>query len=417
MPEAGRAAGPPAEQPVDGGGLGLADPAPVLRRPRAPRPARAPTPAGGRRPCRSARPARPAGPGRRPPAATATRRATVVVLPVPGPPVSTVRRLVAAAAAPSRCRASPAAGRTGASRRPAGGCRRSAGRCAAARPPRCGPSARPASSGRGRAGRRPSAPAGRPGRRPRSRRAGWPRAPSRHPAGSGQGRSRWTSAAPRPRPPRPRRPRPGPGPGRRPGSRTPSRPAPPGRPGRRRAAPARRPRRQLAEPPGDVHVGGGDHRRGVERRQQRTGPQRGARSVRVAAHGVLPSSRSDRSSTSAVGGRHEITPHGRPVDDGGARPAHAAHEQVQRAAQVLVGVVAGQPPAQVPVQRNGVQQQLQRVVRAPSSPRPWRPAGSARWSAARRPGPAGWSCSRRRGSGCAPSSSRTRSTASMLPVR
>ena len=59
-------------------------------------------------------------------------------------------------------------------------------------------------------------------------------------------------------------------------------------------------------------------------------------------------------------------------------------------------VVAGQPPAQVAVQHDGVEQRLQRVVASAASPRSSAPACSRGRSAARRGRRAGWSCSRRR---------------------
>ena len=64
-----------------------------------------------------------------------------------------------------------------------------------------------------------------------------------------------------------------------------------------------------------------------------------------------------------------------------------------------VGVVVGEPPAQVAVQGHRVEQGLQRVVRGrpsrPAAPR----AGSATTSASRPGAPACWSCSRRGRSG------------------
>ena len=75
---------------------------------RAAPPRRGPPPRAGRRPCRSGRRARPAA--ARAPAASAcssssaTMRATVVVLPVPGPPATTASRRSTAAAAACFCR-------------------------------------------------------------------------------------------------------------------------------------------------------------------------------------------------------------------------------------------------------------------------------------------------------------------------
>ena len=72
------------------------------------------------------------------------------------------------------------------------------------------------------------------------------------------------------------------------------------------------------------------------------------------------------------------------VDDRRVRPGHPAQEQVEHAGEVALGVVAGQPPAQVAVQRDRVEQRLQRVVRALHLRRERRRAGSARRSAPRR---------------------------------
>ena len=51
-----------------------------------------------------------------------------------------------------------------------------------------------------------------------------------------------------------------------------------------------------------------------------------------------------------------------PVDHRRVRPAHAAHEQVQHAAEMSCRVIARLSPAQEPVQHNAVQQRLQRIV-------------------------------------------------------
>ena len=68
-------------------------------------------------------------------------------------------------------------------------------------------------------------------------------------------------------------------------------------------------------------------------------------------------------STKAVGGRQDQTPRGRHrVGARRIRRTHAAHEQVEDATEVLVGVIVGQAPAQVAVQRHRVEQGLQRVV-------------------------------------------------------
>ena len=66
---------------------------------------------------------------------------------------------------------------------------------------------------------------------------------------------------------------------------------------------------------------------------------------------------------------------GRAVDAWRVRSGHAAQEEVEDAGDVAVGVVVGQPPAQVAVQRDGVEQPLQRVVGPDRS-------ASGRWSQA-----------------------------------
>ena len=78
----------------------------------------------------------------------------------------------------------------------------------------------------------------------------------------------------------------------------------------------------------------------------------------------LRSSTSLSATTSGAGGRQANTPHGVPSTVGVSRPGHPAHEQVEHAGEMALGVIAAQPPAQVAVQRRGVQQRLQAVVRA-----------------------------------------------------
>ena len=169
----------------------------------------------------------------------------------------------------------------------------------------------------------------------------------------------------------------------------------------------------------DVHVGGGEHADRVERLEQPGRARREAhveavalvdRGVGVSGAAAGSSSMSGswvmrrrpgslRASTSAAGGRQANTPQGTPSTAGVSGPDHAAHEQVQDPAEVAVGVVARQPPAQVAVQRDGVEQRLQRVVRLLHL-RGQRggavvPGGQRLARRAR----AGWSCSRRRRSG------------------
>ena len=83
---------------------------------------------------------------------------------------------------------------------------------------------------------------------------------------------------------------------------------------------------ETAEGGRDVDVGGGEHPGGVELGEQPAGGQREVAVVQVdRVEGVghrttTPSSRSDSSSTSATGGRHENTPHGAPSTTGVSGP-------------------------------------------------------------------------------------------------
>ena len=119
---------------------------------------------------------------------------------------------------------------------------------------------------------------------------------------------------------------------------------------------------------GDVHVGGREHAGLVERAQRHRRPQHAADLERVGveqlAHRAPPESRTSLSAvTSAPGGRHANTPHGAPSTRGTSGAGHPAQEQVEHAREVLVRVVAAQPPAQVAVQRHRVEQRLEPVVR------------------------------------------------------
>ena len=91
-----------------------------------------------------------------------------------------------------------------------------------------------------------------------------------------------------------------------------------------------------------------------------------------------------------------------PVDDGVSRAAHAAQVEVEHAAEVACGVVAGLPPAQVAVHHDDVEQRLQRIVGVQHRRGQPVAARSRRRSAAGPGRRAGWSCSRRRGSGARP---------------
>ena len=124
--------------------------------------------------------------------------------------------------------------------------------------------------------------------------------------------------------------------------------------------------RQRRQAHGHVDVGGGQQPDGVERLQQP-----------VRAHGAAAVERVQlRHGHTAVLQQPVQLEHERgrrapgedaarlPVDHRRVRADHAADEQVQHAAQVRRRVVAREPPAQVAVQRDGVEQRLQPVVGA-----------------------------------------------------
>ena len=244
--------------------------------------------------------------GRRRSACSASRAsspATVVVLPVPGPPVSTVVHWRGGRAAAARCSSYPSPGRPGRARPSSARRRRRAARAGRrGRPGRRGPGPPRASSGRGRA-----APSLRAAAPPRPRPAGWrATAASQPPAPATAGRGRRA--------------------GRRPVARStqtePCADRPHGE-GRRRAATV-----SSASPPAspsrwrDVDVGGLEHAGRVEgRAAARSAPSASRAVVRVARrleqasrHAVtaVPSSRSESASTSAAGGCQAKTPHGWP---------------------------------------------------------------------------------------------------------
>ena len=130
-----------------------------------------------------------------------------------------------------------------------------------------------------------------------------------------------------------------------------------------------------------VHVGRREHARVVELEQQPGCPAREADVEAVALVDRGHASRSDgrgggRSGRAVSSVEHvaqRLDERGRrlprehaarhAVDDRRVRPRHPAHEQVQHAGQVALGRVARQPPAQVAVQRDGVEQRLEPVVR------------------------------------------------------
>ena len=201
-------------------------------------------------------------------------------------------------------------------------------------------------------------------------------------------------------------------------------PCPAPRRGRRRPSPAAPPRTASAtasstssadSPPSrrdagrDVHVGGLQHAGRVERRQQAGRGARHARVVRVVEQDPAGHARSPIEQVRQL--RHQRRGRlpgedtaGHAVDHRGVRPAHAAQEQVQHPAEVPVRVVvAGQPPAQEPVQRHGVEQRLERVVRVEHRRgEPFAGCSARRPAAPGRParsGRASSSCSRRRRTG------------------
>ena len=122
---------------------------------------------------------------------------------------------------------------------------------------------------------------------------------------------------------------------------------------------------QLGEAPRDVDVSGRQHAGVVELEQQ---PGRAPREACVEAlgdvrHALSPRSRTSLSASTSAARRlpREHAARGA-VDHGRVRPGHPAHEQVQDAGEVALGGVARQSPAQVAVQRDGVQQRLESVV-------------------------------------------------------
>ena len=128
-----------------------------------------------------------------------------------------------------------------------------------------------------------------------------------------------------------------------------------------------------------MHIGGVEHAGLVECPQAGRSRRRRARtSVTVMRPASPASSRSDSATTSAAGGCQLNTPHGCPSITGVSGAAHAAHEQVQHAAEMSRRVVARLPPPQKAVQHNAVQQRLQRIVRVQHRLDQPRPARSRR---------------------------------------
>ena len=76
-----------------------------------------------------------------------------------------------------------------------------------------------------------------------------------------------------------------------------------------------------------------------------------------------PPKRVETASTRPSLGRHAKTPHGCPSNDRRLRADHAAHVEVEHAAEVVGEPVARLPPPQEPVQRNGVEQRLKGIAR------------------------------------------------------
>ena len=280
-------------------------------------------------------------------------RATVCVLPVPGPPVSTLTHRPAATAAASRCRSGAGPGNS---------------------------VGQPRQVDRGRRPQRPlvelaadpllllpvpvevEQPVDQPQRSPRLRRARPRRAGC--PASADQSAGHGSSTAAPTVLVRRRRPRVGDA-------------SASSHADRPRRAPPRTASAAASSTPGAARRPSRDSRSATctsaaastpavgEHAQQPARPQRRSR------HG--PASRSDSSTTSPGGGCQANTP----APGGPVRPAHAADEQVQHRPEVPVRVVAGLPPAQEPVQRDGVQQRLQRRSARAASPRPAPRAGSA----------------------------------------
>ena len=117
----------------------------------------------------------------------------------------------------------------------------------------------------------------------------------------------------------------------------------------------------------DVHVG---RRSTPASLNSRSSAGRGDRAARRRTGRLATLTPPPRSSTSLSAstsarrrppGEHAA---GHAVDHRRVGPGHPAQEQVEHAGEVALGVVAGQPPAQVAVQRDRVEQRLQRVVRA-----------------------------------------------------
>ena len=95
------------------------------------------------------------------------------------------------------------------------------------------------------------------------------------------------------------------------------------------------------------------------------------------------SSRSDSSVTSAAGGLPGEDSARLAVDDGVDGAAHAPQVQVEHSAEVQLRRIAALAPAQIAMQRDRIQQRLQRIVRARASLRPAARGCSRRPSAVR----------------------------------
>ena len=314
-------------------------------------------------------------------ASSASSPATAVVLPVPGPPVSTVVHCRAAASAAARCSSYRSSKRT----------RRHASRGVPRPPPEAAATA-------GRPGRRapgtPRASSGR-GRARRPRRARTPACATRLAA------TRSTQPSPGQASPLGQRLGGQPGAGRG----TPTRAAATAPPARARARRRRRARAASAwirratwTSAASTTPGGVEAAEHAGQRRARSGGRAGRRS-RTARSSDAPSSRSLSSVTSAAGGDQSKTPATCPSIDRRLGAAHAAQEEVEDAAEVARRVVRRQPPAQVAVQDDGVEQRLERVVAVQHRPGHLGAAVVGRRSAASRARRAGWSCSRRRRSG------------------
>ena len=107
---------------------------------------------------------------------------------------------------------------------------------------------------------------------------------------------------------------------------------------------------------------------------------------------------------------------GNAIDLRGLRSGHASNEEIEHAAEVNLRLVAGLSPAQKPMQGHGIEQCLQRIMRFHHS-RAIRCGGSRSLRADRVPDCRQFVFVIHQQVMRTPFASRTRSTASMLPLR